>query len=109
MTLGKRIKATRIEKGYTQKELAVFAGILQKNLSTYENDLVMPSADTLHKISIALKTSMDYLLGSPFVELNNPEFTKMLNDIDKLPKKEKEALLTIVQTYLNAYKKSKNK
>ncbi len=109
MTLGENIKAARIKKGYTQKDLSEAAGILQKNLSTYENNKVMPGADAFHKIAIALETSMDSLLGSPSVELNNPDFVKMLNQIDKLPKKEKEALLTTIQTFLNAYKKSKNK
>ncbi len=109
MTLGVKIKLGRMEKGYTQKELSARASILQKNLSNYENDLTMPGADTLKKIAQALGVTTDYLLGgSQIPELNNPDFVKILNEIDKLPKKEKDALLTMIQTFLNAYKKSKN-
>ena len=109
MSIGKRIKDLRIEKGLKQKELALEANIAQKNLSTYENELNIPPSDILKKIADALGVTSDSLLGSSSSELKNPEFVKMLNEIDKLPSKERQALLTIINTFLSAYKKTKKK
>ena len=39
-TLGQKIKATRIRKGYTQEELAEVMHIPKSTLSAYENDKV---------------------------------------------------------------------
>lgn len=110
MSLGNKIKKTRTEKGLTQKELAIQSMIPQKNLSTYENDLVMPAADTLKKIAEALSVTTDYLLGgSKIIELNNPDYVALLNEVDQLPEKEKDAILTTLRTFLSAYQKGKKK
>jgi transcriptional regulator with XRE-family HTH domain len=47
---GSFIRAVRASRGLTQVELARTIGIEQPNLSAYENDRQMPSADVLHRI-----------------------------------------------------------
>jgi transcriptional regulator with XRE-family HTH domain len=47
---GSFIKRVRQSAGLTQLELSEIVGIGQPNLSAYENDRQMPSADTLNRI-----------------------------------------------------------
>ncbi len=109
MSLGKRIKELRTKKGLLQKELATLASITQKSLSTYESELATPDANVLKRLADSLQTTTDYLVGSASVELNNPDYVTLLNEVDKLPEKEKDAILTTLKTFLSAYQKSKKK
>ena len=49
---GAFIKRARTSRGLTQVQLARITGIEQPNLSAYENDRQMPSADTLNRILV---------------------------------------------------------
>lgn len=62
MTLGKKIKELRAEKGLSQAALEELSGVNSKLLSKYENERIVPTADTLRKIAEALQISSDYLI-----------------------------------------------
>jgi transcriptional regulator with XRE-family HTH domain len=49
---GSFIKQVRLSRGLTQVELAGLIGIEQPNLSAYENDRQVPSADALNRILV---------------------------------------------------------
>ena len=49
---GAFIRQARISRDLTQVELARIVGIEQPNLSAYENDRQMPSADVLNRILV---------------------------------------------------------
>jgi len=49
---GSFIRQARTSRGLTQVELARIVGIEQPNLSAYENDRQMPSADVLNRILV---------------------------------------------------------
>ena len=51
MSIGKEIKMARIEKGYTQTQLAELCGWNQKQQSYYENGKHTPTGDKLDKIA----------------------------------------------------------
>jgi transcriptional regulator with XRE-family HTH domain len=55
---GAFIRRARVSRGLTQVELARMVGIEQPNVSAYENDRQMPSADVLNRIL----TACGYLL-----------------------------------------------
>ena len=59
-----RIKELRKAKGLTSKELAATVGVAESTMSLYENGKREPDFDTLRRISDALKTDIDYLLGN---------------------------------------------
>ncbi|MCH7592432.1 MAG: helix-turn-helix transcriptional regulator, partial [Planctomycetes bacterium] len=52
-TVGARIKRRRIERGKTQKELAVEAGINQGYLSLIERDKAKPRRPTFDALAVA--------------------------------------------------------
>lgn len=62
MSLGTKIKALRQEKGLSQVELGKLAGVHSKLIGKYENEQVIPTADTLRGLAAGLGVSSDYLL-----------------------------------------------
>jgi len=63
MNLGERIKARRKQLELSQEDLARQIGSLQKQISRYETDENIPSAEALIALAYALETSIDYLVG----------------------------------------------
>lgn len=62
-TLGQRIKAAKIRKGYTQEQLAEVMRIPKSTISAYENDKVDIKGSVLVELSKHLDTTSNYLLG----------------------------------------------
>lgn len=60
--LGKRIRETRITKGYTQQDLADRADVGVVYISEIERGIKMPSLNIFIKIIDALDVSADYIL-----------------------------------------------
>ena len=63
MNLGIRIRNLRRQSNLTQSQLAARLGLTKSVISAYENDLRLPSYDTLITIARIFKVSTDYLLG----------------------------------------------
>ncbi|MCP4133006.1 MAG: helix-turn-helix domain-containing protein [bacterium] len=70
MSFGEKIKALRKEKGWSQDELGNMISVDGRQISRYENDRMLPSADVIIKLATTLNASIDYLL---------------LEDVDKKP------------------------
>lgn len=63
-TIQKRIKELRLEKGYTQEELARLLGLNSKsNIANYESGANAPSDKIKIKMCQLFDCSMDYLMG----------------------------------------------
>ena len=59
MSVGKKIKKIRENKGLTQSELANKCGILYQTIGKYERDVLNPKIETIKKIAKAL--GVDYI------------------------------------------------
>lgn len=65
MNIGQRIKELRIEKGYTQEELAKLLNLNSKSsITNYEKNLNSPSDEVKLKMIKLFGCSMDYLVGN---------------------------------------------
>ncbi len=62
MSLGKNIKTVRLERGYTQEQLAKAVAVNRVNLAYYESGRRMPSVAVLTEIADTLECSIDKLL-----------------------------------------------
>lgn len=103
MTLGEKIKLARNHKKLSQLELSEQAGTHQKNISKYEQDLVVPSALTLKKIADALSVTTDYLLGDENeVNIKDTTLLKQFKQMDELNSEEKSAIVKVIENYLLA-------
>lgn len=111
MTLGKRIKSIRLEKEITQGALAALVETSQKNISTYEVDLVVPSAIMMRKIIIALEADPFYILDIEKKGISDTPLMKLVRKIDSLPEKDKTIVMGIVENFLlvNKIRGGKNK
>ena len=61
--LGNKLKQLRIDKGFSQSELARRVGITKSMISSYENSMRLPSYDVLIELVRCFHVSTDYLLG----------------------------------------------
>lgn len=97
MSLGERIKITRMQRKMSQSDLARQAEVHQKNISKYENDGVVPSAMTLKAIADALNVSADYLLGSDREDvIQDKELLSFLREVDKMPEEMRKAIMVVL-------------
>lgn len=58
-----RLKAIRLEKGLTQKQLAEMIGSSQPSYVQWEKGLRTPKEDTIQRLAKALEVTPDYLAG----------------------------------------------
>lgn len=59
--LGCNLKSRRIEKGFTQEQLASSAGISAFHLRNMEHGRGNPALKTVYRLSASLETTIDWL------------------------------------------------
>ncbi|WMJ74301.1 helix-turn-helix transcriptional regulator [Cytophagaceae bacterium ABcell3] len=105
MTLGEKIKLTRLKKKLSQQELSEKAGIHQKNISKYEKDLVIPSAVVLKNIADALEVTADYLLGNEDSDtIRDTALFRQFKEVDTMPEDDKVTLMKVISAYIRDFK-----
>lgn len=62
MTLGTRLKQVRVEKGFSQADVAKFLNISRQSISRWETDKAYPDIDNLVELSKYYEVSIDELL-----------------------------------------------
>lgn len=107
MTLGKRIKEARLQKNYTQKDLAKLLNVKSTTVSGWELERNEPSLETLKKMSNILGISFDYLArvnqNSGNVEhIDLKEEPKVISYGGKpISKEDMEIIKAILERHLN--------
>lgn len=61
--LNERIRILRMERGWSQVDLAQKLHVTKQSVSNWENDNIQPSIEMLRKLSQVFSVSADYLLG----------------------------------------------
>ena len=61
--LNERIRKLRLERNWSQVDLAKKLNVTKQSVSNWENDNIQPSIDMLVKLSRVFSVSADYLLG----------------------------------------------
>lgn len=108
MILGEKIKIYRLKKKFSQQDLGELTETYQKKISKYEQDLVIPPAITLKKITDTLTVSTDFLLGEEYNNaIKDVTLLKYFKSIDNVPGGVKQTLLKVIGTYVRDYKTQK--
>lgn len=110
-TIGERLAQLRKDRGITQKEMAKKLAVTQSMVSDYENGVFRLHGDLIIKIAKILEVSADELLGLNKTQGNkniiqNKRIYKKLCDIDKLSKRDQEALLRTINAFLASAKRT---
>ena len=103
MTFGERVSTLRKRKGLSQAELGKAVGTSGDIIGKYERDEVKPSVEVASKIADKLETSVDLLLGRTTLDLDKKSI-KRLQDIEKLPKEDREHILYAIDSLIKAAK-----
>lgn len=63
LNFGEHLKTIRVNKGMTQKSLAIAANLTERGIQRYELNDRKPTFDAIIALANALDVSADYLLG----------------------------------------------
>lgn len=104
---GERLKALREKRGITQQELAQMTGSDWSQISRYEREVNLPTADRVVALARALRVSPNKLLlgtrGEEKIEFSNIRLYERFLKLDKLPKDEQEIALQILDGVVAKY------
>lgn len=104
-SLGTRLGRLRKQKGFTQVELAQKMGIIQSLVSDYERDRLRPHPEMIARFAVALDITSDEILGlarapKPAGTTKNRRLLRRLQQIDRLPKRDQDALIRTIDAFL---------
>lgn len=100
--LGKRIRESRIKKGYTQQDLADRAEIGVVYISEIERGVKMPSLNIFIKIIDALDVSADYVLRDELSSGKEYICTEITEKLLTLTPRQRKTATDILNAYLNS-------
>lgn len=113
MSVGKRIKKLRVERGITRKDMSQKLGINEKTLGNWEIERRTPKVETVKVLAEYFGVSIDYLTtgknnNASDLEKDFPEGIRMLRRANnELDEEDKERLLRYVEFMLQDSKKRK--
>ena len=99
--LGKRIRESRIKKGYTQQDLADRADIGAVYISEIERGIKMPSLNIFIKIIDALDVSADYILRDEISSGKEYICMEITEKLLVLTPSQRKTATDILNAYLN--------
>jgi transcriptional regulator with XRE-family HTH domain len=104
---GQRLKVLREKRGLTQQQLAEATKTDWTQISRYERDVNLPTADRVVALARVLRVSPNALLlgtrGEEKIEFNNIRLYERFRALDKLPKDEQELALQILDGVIAKY------
>jgi transcriptional regulator with XRE-family HTH domain len=103
--IAERLAALRKDRGVTQIEIAELLGVSQPVYSGYERGELRIHGELLVKLARILKVSADEILGlaesPPSRAPRDRRLLRRLQEIDKLSKRDREALLRTLDAFLS--------
>lgn len=92
MAIAERIKRLRQERNWTQAELGEKINVHQKQVSSYERGVNVPSTDILIKLAEVFNVTLDYLAfnaqgqnSNKLLNIQDRELLRRFEAVDDLP------------------------
>lgn len=95
--IGRKLKETRISKGFTQEYVANMADVNTSHISNIENNRVNVSLPTLIHICNALNVTVDYILSEEYTDTASVLDEEVLRHLRSCPVKTKKQIIQIIQ------------
>jgi transcriptional regulator with XRE-family HTH domain len=109
-TIAQRLARIRRERGLTQVELAQRLGVAQPVVSDYERGELRLHGQLIVKLSQILGVSSEELLGLKKAPSNgalkNRRLLRRLQAIERLPRRDQQALLRTIDRFLDSFRTS---
>lgn len=93
---GNRMAQLRKEKDLSRDELGEKIGTSGAIVGRYERNDMKPSIEIAAKIAEALDVSLDYLVGISSELIKDKKMINRLEDVKKLPEKEREKIFEYI-------------
>lgn len=106
ITFGKRLGEVRKDRKLSQDDLAKKMDMQGAVIGRYERDEVKPSIEVAARIAQMLGVSLDYLVGNTDMLLD-ANVIKKIQEIQKLPEKDRDHLFYVVDNILQNVKAKK--
>lgn len=107
-TIAQRLARIRRERGMTQVELAQRLGVAQPVVSDYERGELRLHGQLIVKLSEILGVSSEELLGLKKAPSNgvlkNRRLLRRLQAIERLPRRDQQALLRTIDRFLDSFR-----
>jgi Zn-dependent peptidase ImmA (M78 family)/DNA-binding XRE family transcriptional regulator len=99
MAIGSRIKQARLQREWSQRDLAAHLSVSDTTVSNYEQEKSLPDSSKLMEIAEALEVDLSYFLRVPRVGAIEPAYRKLAS----MRKSEEKALLERIRDWLERY------
>ena len=106
ITFGKRLGEVRKDKKLSQDDLAKKLDLQGAVIGRYERDEVKPSIEVAARIAQVLGISLDYLVGNTDLLLD-ADVIKKIQEIQRLPEKDRHHLFYLMENILQNVKAKK--
>ncbi len=101
---GERLKELRLEKGYTQNQIAKILNVSGNTIYAWENNS-MPTLTNVIKVCEAMNITLEqFFCGEANYRLSDDE-QKFLNEWFALTDTQKNAILTLINNYVLLHNK----
>lgn len=105
-SFGKKLAECRKAKNLSQKGLAEIFKTSHTTIGKYERDEMVPSIEAAKKLALILDTTVGYLLeeNEELDLFKDKKMLQRLQDIAKLPEKERNSILMTLDHFIKAAK-----
>ena len=103
MSLGKKIKLERLEKGYTQEELGEKVDCTGRYIGQIERGERNASLSKVVLIAKTLNASVDYLVNNFLIESSDNIEIKLANELKSISNKQKEMVIEVIKVIKKLY------
>ena len=104
LNIGDRIIQLRRAKGWSQGDLAKKTDSSRIMIGKNERNDNLPSIEAILRLSKAFEVSLDYLVGEGLNAAFDKEMMKRLENVEILPKEEKERIFHFIDLIIRDYK-----
>ena len=99
--IGRRIREKRIERSWSQEELAEKVNLSPAYIGMIERGEKIPKMETFIKIANILMVTSDDLLQDVLEQEHMIKLSKYVEEVEKLESSDKKRLYRIIEAYLD--------
>lgn len=103
--LPSRLKLLRLQRGFSQTELAERTHLSHVHVGRMEKGASQPTADVIRRLAEALGVTSGYLLDGapgemPQPQFADPEFYRKFRELEQLPAEERDVVVKLIDAFL---------